>query len=116
MESKNLTGFKFEDKYGNAYVIIAGSKGGAIAYEDIQNPNTPLYFCCDAYVEKDKLHGAYFISYTVSKAEFFEAIEKFNEQEKASVETIVSALRKKYYQIPTVFLKLVVEAWQISKK
>lgn len=115
MKNSNLTGCTFEDKYGKEYVIIAGNEGGAIAYENIKAPESSLLFCCDAFVTNNKLNGTYFVSYTVSKTEFFKVVEEFSEQEKSSTETITFALRKKYYKIPTIFLKLVSESWQISK-
>lgn len=115
MKNSNLTGHTFEDKYGKVYVIIAGNEGGAIAYEDVNSTNAHLLFCCDAFVTDNRLHGTYFVNYTVSKNEFFKVIEEFSEQEKESVESIVFALRERYYKIPTVFLKLVGEAWQTSK-
>lgn len=115
MKNSNLTGHTFEDKYGKIYVIIAGNDGGVIAYENIKAPESSLLFCCDAFVKDGKLHGSYFVNYTVSKTEFFKVIEEFSEQEKSCTETITFALRKKYYKIPTIFLKLVCEAWQISK-
>ena len=112
MNNNDLTGRRFEDKDGTEYVIAAGKEGEAIAYEDIKSPNAPLYFCCDAFVTDNRLCGTYFVNYTVSKAEFFKVIEQFNEQEKMSVETIVSALRRKYFKIPTVFLYLVGEMYR----
>lgn len=111
MNNNNLTGCKFKGKDGTEYIIVAGKKGGAIAYEEIKNSNAPLNFCCDAFVTDNRLHGTYFVSYTVSKAEFFKVIDQFSEQEKACVETIASALRKKYFKIPTVFLHLVGEMY-----
>ena len=115
MNNNDLTGRRFEDKDGTEYVIAAGNEGEAIAYEDIKNPNAPLFFCCDAFVIDNRLRGTYFVSYTVSKAEFFKVIEQFSEQEKACADTIASSLRKKYFKIPTVFLRLVGEMYGKDK-
>lgn len=116
MNNNDLTGRRFKDKDGTEYVVAAGNEGDVIAYEDIKNPNAPLYFCCDAFVTDNRLRGTYFVNYTVTKEEFFKVIEQFSEQEKMSVETIVSASRKKYFKIPTLFLRLIGEVYMKERE
>lgn len=116
MNNNDLTGRRFKDKDGTEYVIAAGNEGEAIAYEDIKNPDAPIYFCCDAFVTDNRLRGTYFVSYTVSKAEFFKVIEQLSEQEKTCVETIISALQKKYFKIPTLFLRLIGEVYMKERE
>ncbi|MDD6807609.1 MAG: hypothetical protein PUD72_04065 [Oscillospiraceae bacterium] len=111
MIKNDLTGRKFEGKDSTEYVVVAGKEGDVIAYEETLNPNASLCFCCDAFVNNNRLCGTYFVSYTVSKVEFFKEIDMFSEDEKMCAENIALALRKKYYKIPTVFLTLVGEAY-----
>lgn len=111
MNGKNLTGSIFKSRDGKEYIITAGKEKGEIAFEEIGNTDATLNFCCDALIFDGRLKGTYFVNYTVSKKEFFESIDGFSQKEKINAETIASALKRKYYKIPTVFLKLVGEMY-----
>ena len=110
MERKDLAGYRFERGRGNLYQIIAGYQYSEIAYERL-GENEPLFFCCDAEIVSGKLRGSYCVSYSVTKEEFFTEIESLSKDCKTDADTIASELKEKYYKIPTVFLKLVGEAW-----
>ena len=110
MERKDLAGIKFKSTKGKEFVILSGYKNSEIIYEEC-NSNTPLLFCCDAKIIDGKLNGSYCVSYTVPKEEFFAVIENLTEEKKKDADAIACALREKYYKIPTVFLKLVVQAY-----
>ncbi len=114
MEKKDLTGIKFKSTNEKEYVILSGYQNSEIVYEEC-NTEQPLLFCCDARVVNGRLIGAYFVSYTVTKKEFFDVIDKFDNEQKNDINSIASALRRKYYKIPMVFLKLVANAWIISQ-
>lgn len=116
MQQKNLTGYIFKGSSNIDYVVLSGYEGNGIVFEQIDIENSPLQFCLDAYLSSGKMKGSYFVSYTVSKKEFFSEIESFTEENKKDADTIASALKEKYYKIPTVFLKLVGEAWLKERK
>lgn len=115
MNNTDLTGRKFEDKYGNSFIILAGRNGEAIAYEETGKNNAFLNFCYEATLCDKGLRGSYFVSYAVSREKFFNAIEN-TEINNLSIESIVSSLRKKYYKIPKVFLALVAEMYINEKE
>lgn len=115
MEQKDLTGYRFTDNSGNSYQVLAGYEGSEIVYEECDK-NTPLCFCCDVKIVDSRLKCSYRVSYTVTKEEFFTEIEGFCEEKKKDATTIASALREKYYKIPTVFLKLVGEVYLEAEK
>lgn len=106
MNRNDLTGRTFSGKNGIEYVVVAGCENGEIAFVEKSNRDTPLFFCCDARIEHNRLYGSYKVSYTVSKAEFFNAIDS-----KESIDEAVIQLKEKFYKIPTVFLKLVAEMY-----
>lgn len=114
MEQKNLTGYRFRSGKVE-YQVLSGCEGTEIVYEEY-GKNEPLYFCCDARIADGRIKGSYAVSYTVTKEEFFAAIEVLSEEDKKNADTIVAALRKKYYNIPTVFLRLVGEAYLKGKE
>ena len=115
MEQKNLTGYSFKDDIGVYYRVLAGYEGSEIVYEE-SGKNAPLCFCSDAKIVDDKLKASYRVSYTVTKEEFYAEIESFCEEKKKDAAAIASALREKYYKIPTVFLKLVGEVYLKGEK
>lgn len=106
MTRKDLTGSTFFDKNGVEYVVTAGCENSEIAFAEKTNGNAPLWFCCDARILNSRLYGSYKVSYTVSKAEFFNNI-----QINTSAEETAVCLKEKYYKIPTVFLRLVAEMY-----
>lgn len=110
MERKNLTGCRFTDNSGAEYQVLSGCEGAEIIYE-VCGKSEPLLFCCDAEIVDGRLKGSYCVSYTVTKEEFFAAIETLSEDNKINTDAISAALREKYYKIPTVFLRLVSEAY-----
>lgn len=116
MERKDLTGYTFTSCDGKTYVITAGCEDGEVAFEECVQSCSPLHFCCDAKPVQNGLRGAYNVSYTVSKEEFFAVIDAFCEQDKSCSEEIASALRMKYYKIPKVFLNLVGEMYLRERK
>lgn len=110
MERKDLAGYRFKGGSVVLYQIIAGYQNSEVAYEKLDK-NEPLFFCCDAEIVSGKLKGSYCVSYSVTKEEFFTEIESLSKDCKTDADTIASELKEKYYKIPTVFLKLVGEAW-----
>lgn len=115
MEQKNLTGYSFKGDGGKLYRVLAGCEDSEIVYEEC-GKNAPLCFCSDAKILGDKFKGSYRVSYTVTKEEFFAEIGSFCEVKKKNADTIASALREKYYKIPTVFLKLIGEVYLKGEK
>ena len=111
MERKDLTRIKFESTNGKEYVILSGYQNSEIVYEECRNPNAPLNFCCDAQIINNHLKGSYCVNYTVTKEEFFVVIEALKDKNKGDINTITSALRERFYKIPTVFLKLIVQVY-----
>lgn len=109
MEQKNLTGYRFRSGKAECQVL-SGYEGAEIVYEEY-GKNEPLYFCCGAKITDGRLNGSYFVSYTVTKEEFFAEIEALSEENKKNADIIAAALKEKYYKIPIVFLKLVGEAY-----
>lgn len=116
MERKDLTGYTFTSRDEKKYVITAGCEGRAIAFEPFGQSGSPLHFCCDAKIVQNGLRGSYNVSYTVSKEEFFAEIDTFCEEEKSDAREIATALRYKYYKIPTVFLTLIGEMYLRERK
>lgn len=110
MERKNLTGCRFTDRSKTEYRVLSGHEGAEIVYEAIDR-NEPLLFGCDTNFVEGKLKCSYKVSYTVTKEEFFACIEELSEESKRNADTIAAALKEKYYKIPTVFLRLVGEAY-----
>lgn len=110
MEQKDLTGYKFAYGRETEYQVLSGYEGAEVICEEY-GKDEPLLFCCNAFIVDGKLKNSYCVSYTVTKEEFFAAIEGLSEELKRNADTIAAALRKKYYKIPTVFLKLVGEAY-----
>ena len=109
MEQKDLTGCRFT--YGEVeYQVLSGYEGAEVICEEY-GKDEPLLFCCEAFIAEGKLKSSDCVSYTVTKKEFFADIEALSEESKRNADTIASALREKYYKIPTVFLKLVGEAY-----
>lgn len=111
MKRKDLTGIKFKSTNGKECVILSGYQNSDIVYEECGISDALLNFCCDAQIINNHLKGSYCVSYTVTKEEFFTEIETLSEENKENADTIAAALRKKYYKIPTVFLKLVGEVY-----
>ena len=111
MERKDLTGIRFKSTNGKDYVILSGYQKGEIIYEECGNPNAPLNFCCDAQIINNHLKGSYCVNYTITKEEFFAVIDILDDKNKGYINTITSALRERFYKIPTVFLKLIVQAY-----
>lgn len=106
MKENSLKGECFTGRDGTKYIVEAGIKNGAVAFRETGNADAPLQFCCEAEIKNGKLHGTYFVSYTVSKAEFFCVLHG-----EKTEKTVVDALKRTYYKIPTVFLKLVGEMY-----
>lgn len=115
MERKDLTGYRFTDSNVTAYKVLSGYEGSEAVYEECDK-NEPLYFCCDTKIVNGKLNRSYCVSYTVSKEEFFTETENLSEEKKKDADIIADALREKYYKIPTVFLRLVGEAYLKERK
>lgn len=115
MKRKNLADYRFVGGRGKECRILRGYEGAEALYEEC-GENEPLYFCCDAKIVKGRLKGSYCVSYTVTKEEFFDEIEALSEERKKNADSIAATLRKKYYKIPTVFLKLVGEAYLGGEK
>ena len=111
MKRKDLTGIKFKSTNGKECAILSGYQNSDIVYEECGILDALLNFCCDAQIINNHLKGSYCVSYTVTKEEFFTEIETLSEENKENADTIAAALRKKYYKIPTVFLKLVGEVY-----
>lgn len=114
MKRKDLSGYIFKGKDVTNYIVTAGYEDGEVAFEEVDNPQSTLHFCCDATVTDGKLKGSYQVSYTVSKEELFKTIDNFYENR--NTDEIAKALKSKYYKIPIVFLKLVGEAYLKERK
>lgn len=110
METNDLKGRIFE-KDCKRYVICAGKEGGEIAFEEAENAEAVLRFCCDAELSGNRLFGTYFVTYTVTKITFFQKIDALSKAQKTDADTIASALKSTYYSIPRVFLRLVGEMY-----
>ena len=110
MKRKDLTGHRFVSSNGTECRVLSGCEGTEVLYEEY-GKNEPLFFCCDAEIVGDKLKGSYCASYTVAKEEFFAEIEVLSEENKKNADIIAATLRERYYKIPTVFLRLVGEAY-----
>lgn len=106
MKENSLKGKHLTGKNGTEYIIEAGRENGAVAFREAANAEAALQFCCEAKIKHGKLHGVYVVSYTVSKSEFFSVLHG-----EKTEETVIDALQRTYYKIPTVFLKLVSEMY-----
>lgn len=111
MKSENLKGKEFISKNGTEYLILCGFEGGEAVFEEKNNPYAPLHFCCDAQFTPRGFKGAYNVSYSVSKSQFFDSINEFDSRRRTNAETIACALKEKYYKIPMAFLMLVGKAY-----
>lgn len=111
MKRKDLTGIKFKSTNGKEYVIISGYQNSEIVYEEFGISDALLNFCCDAQIINNHLKGSYCVNYTITKEEFFAVIDTLDDKNKGDINTITSALRERFYKIPTVFLKLIVQAY-----
>ena len=98
----NLTGTTFKSPYNTEYIVLAGYENDSIVFAEKDNIDAPLWFACDAKIENSRLYSSYKVSYTVSKHEFFNGFDSTDP---------VNSLKKKYYKIPTIFLKLIIELY-----
>ena len=110
MERKNLSGYRFYAKDNREYIVATGEEDSAVIYKELNNTDSPLYFCCDAKASEGKLSGSYKVSFTVSEAEFFRVIDSF--ENKNNKDEILSELKHRYYKIPKIFLSLVFELYE----
>lgn len=116
MERKDLTGCRFIGSNSKEHLILAGCESKEVVFEECDSVDTILEFCCDAKLVDGKLYGTNHTAYAVTKNEFFKTIHSIAEGSKADVDTLTSELRKKYYKIPTAFLKLIVDIWFKGEK
>lgn len=106
MKKNDLTNKTFKNLDGTEYVVLAGYENGEIVFVEKDNPNAELYFACDAKIENSRLYSSYKVSYTLTKNEFFSAIKGIN---------TLDELKRQYYKIPTVFLKLIINLYLREK-
>lgn len=111
MKRKDLTGVKVKCSDEVECVILSGYENSEAVYEECESADAPLNFCCDTKLINGRLKATYCVSYTVSKEEFFESIDKLDKKSLSSNDSIAAVLRKKYYKIPTAFLKLVAQVY-----
>lgn len=111
MERKDLTGCRFVGSNSKEHLILAGCESKEVVFEECDSEGTTLVFCCDAKLVDGRLYGTNHTAYAVTKNEFFKTIHRFADVQKSNIDTLTSELRKKYYKIPTAFLKLVSEMY-----
>lgn len=113
MERKDLTGCKFIGNSGKEYLILAGCEGSEVVFEERCNEAPMLEFCCDAKIIGNQLQGSYHTGYAVTKDELYAAVE--GSDQKDDVDVIVNDLKKRYFKVPTVFLRLVTKSYLKGK-
>lgn len=111
MKRKDLTRVKFKGADGKEYIILSGQQNSEIVYEESGISDAFLNFCCDAQIINNHLKGSYCVNYTITKEEFFAVIDILDDKKKGDINTITSELRERFYKIPTVFLKLIVQVY-----
>lgn len=111
MKRKDLTGLKVKGANEREYIILLGSENSEAVYGECESTDAPLNFCCDTKIINGRLKATYCVSYTVNKEEFFDSIDSLENKCLSNIDSIAAALRKKYYKIPTAFLKLVAQVY-----
>lgn len=102
----DLTKQTFKNSDGTEYVVLAGYENSEIVFVEKDNPDAELYFACDAKIGNSRLYSSYKVSYTLTKIEFFNVIKGVNP---------LDELKRQYYKIPTVFLKLIINLYLSEK-
>lgn len=101
---------------GRELRIIADDMPKIIAAESIDDGN--VYFFIEPTMKNGEINSKCIFSYTVTKNEFFTAIDEIVENKEGLMDDkdkLASELRHKYYKIPQMMIMLIVNSYLDSR-